>query len=161
MKLIRASQDQFRFELSQEEKNLLNILQLYPLVPAAHHRLSKGRQIPNREENQQLLEESMKAQREENRKKVVELLNEPKRFTECAAGYRTKFTRGEIEWLLQVLNDIRVGCWLALGSPDEHPEMKQGMSNQTMSQIATMEIAAFFQMGFLHAVSGNLQPGHE
>jgi hypothetical protein len=103
----------------------------------------------------------MKAQREENRKKVVELLNEPKRFTECAAGYRTKFTRGEIEWLLQVLNDIRVGCWLALGSPDEHPEMKKGMSNQTRSQIATMEMAAFFEMGFLHAVSGNLQPGHE
>ena len=40
MKLIRASHDQFGFELSQEEKNLLNILQLYPLVPAAHHRLS-------------------------------------------------------------------------------------------------------------------------
>jgi len=154
MKLIRADKDQFRFEFSREEKDMLQVLQLYPLVPASHHRLSKDRKIPNREENQRLLDESLQTQREENRQKVMALLNESKRFRECAAGYRVDFTRDEIEWLLQVLNDVRLGSWLALGSPDEHPEFKPGMDHQTLSHIVTMEVAAFFEMCLLHAVSG-------
>jgi hypothetical protein len=161
MKLIRAVQDQFQFEISREEKHLLNVLQLYPLVPASHHQLSQGCEIPEQEENQRLLEDSLKAQREENRKKVVELLNESKRFTETASGYRADFARGEIEWLLQVLNDVRVGSWLALGSPAAHPEVKPGMSHQTMSHIVTMGIAAFFEMRFLNAVSGGQPSGHD
>jgi hypothetical protein len=91
----------------------------------------------------------------------VALLNEDKRFIECESGYRAVFTRGEIEWLLQVLNDVRLGNWIALGSPDEHPEIKKGMSSQTMSRIVTMDMAGFFEMGFLSAISGDLQPGHE
>ena len=53
------------------------------------------------------------------------------------------------EWLLQVLNDVRVGSWIALGSPAEHPEMEPEMSKQTMSHVMTMDIAAFFEMGFM------------
>jgi hypothetical protein len=161
MKLLRADQDQFRFEFSREEKELLNVLRQYPLVPASHHRLSKDRQLPRREENQRLLDESLKAQREENRRQVESLLDEPHRFLKCEQGYRVTFARVEIEWLLQVLNDIRVGRWLALGSPDEHPKLQAGMSSQTLSHIVTMDIAAFFEMCFLRAVSGDPQPGHE
>jgi len=161
MKLIRADPEQFQFEISREEKHLLNVLQLYPLVPASHQQLSQGREIPDREANQRLLEESLQAQREENQKKVMELLNETNRFTEIEQGYRAKFTRGEIEWLLQVFNDVRIGSWLALGSPAAHPEIKPGMSHQTMSHIVTMDIAGFFEMAFLRAVSGELKSDHE
>ena len=108
-----------------------------------------------------MLEESLKAQREANRKNVLALLSESKRFTKITNGYRANFTRGEIEWLLQVFNDVRVGSWLALGSPAAHPEIMPGMSNQTMTHIVTMDIAAFFEMAFLQAVRGDLQPGHE
>ena len=92
---------------------MLQVLAPYPVVPASHHRLSKDRHIPNREENQQLLEESLTTQREENKKQIAALLNEPQRFMEGVGGCQVGFTRGEIEWLLQVLNDVRVGSWLA------------------------------------------------
>lgn len=161
MKLLRVDQEQFQFEISREEKHLLNVLRLYPLVPASHHQLSQGCEIPDREENQRLLVESLQAQRDENQKKVVALLNEANRFTEIENGHRAKFTRGEIEWLLQVFNDVRIGSWLALGSPAAHPEIKPGMSNQTMSHIVTMDIAGFFELAFLRAVSGDLAPEHE
>ena len=161
MKLLRSDESGFRFKISWEEREMLNVLQLYPLVPAAHHRLSKDRMLPNREENQQLLEDALRAQREENRKLVLALLEEPERFVNCGDGYEAGFTRGEIEWLLQVLNDIRVGSWLALGSPDEHPEMKAGISRQAMSRILTMEVAGHFEMCFLGAVGGDLPAGHD
>ncbi len=156
MKPIRSAGEKFRFEMDPSEKALLfHVLQLYPLVPADHHRLSKDRYLANCEENQHLLEESLLARRLENRKQVDTLLNEPGRFKECPGGFRAGFTRGELEWLLQVLNDVRVGGWLALGSPDEHPEKKEGMSRQTLSHIMTMDVAGFFEMNFLNAVMGD------
>jgi hypothetical protein len=162
MKRIRAGRRQIQFEFAPSEKAILfHLLQLYPVVPAAHHRLSKGRKLPHREENQRLLEESLQAQRDENQKQIHAMLNETGRFAESPQGFRASFSRGEIEWLLQVLNDVRVGSWIALGSPALHPELKKDMSHQTMSQVMTMEVAAFFELNFLNAVSGDLSPGHE
>jgi hypothetical protein len=161
MKLIRADADQFQFEISREEKSLLNILQLYPLVPAAHHRLSRGRKIPNRVENQQLLEEALHAQREENQKKVQMLLAESQRFVASTGGYEAAFSRSEMEWLLQVFNDIRVGSWLALGSPDQHPEIREGTSHQDMSRVVALNVAGFFEMCLLQAIHGDASAGHE
>ncbi len=162
MKLIRADQDQFQFELSQSERlRLVHILKLYPLVPEAHHRLSKGRKIPNREENQQLLEDALKHQRQENRKALESMLNEPKRFVKCPAGYRVGFSRGEIEWLLQVLNDVRVGSWIALGSPDQQEEAIKELNEQNTPHFIAMELASYFECYFLNTVSGELKPFEE
>jgi hypothetical protein len=129
-------------------------LQRYPLVPAAHHQLSNDPQIPNREENQHLLDDALKAQREENQKLALALLTESKRFVESAPGYQVGFSRGEIEWLLQVLNDVRVGSWLALGSPDPDKEIKKRRTKDAAQHALTMDLAAYFEMIFLEAVSG-------
>ena len=80
------------------------------------------------------------------------MLNESKRFAECAAGYQASFSPGEIEWLLQVLNDVRIGSWLALGSPDQQLELREGMTKQTMSHLVTMEMAGYFESCFLDAI---------
>lgn len=155
MKLLRSSGETFRFELDRPEKALLSrIIQLYPLVPAAHHQLSRGQEIPQREEAQRLLDQSLQSQRQETRRQVMALLNEPQRFEVCPAGYRAGFTRGEIERLLQVLNDVRVGSWLALGSPDLQQEMNLRFNPDTMAQVITMEAAGFFEGSFLNAITG-------
>ena len=162
MKRLRSSREKFQFEIRREEKALLlQVLRLYPLVPAAHHRLSRGRQIPDPAENQELLEESLDARRRENRQQVESLLNEPGRFVECPAGYQAGFTRGEIEWLLQVLNDVRLGSWIALGAPDPEQEIQKRLRPQTASHVMAMDVAGFFEMSFLRAVSGRPQPGHD
>ena len=45
MKLILQEKNLLTFSLSKREKQLfLRILQIYPLVPPAHHRLSKSSQ---------------------------------------------------------------------------------------------------------------------
>ena len=162
MKLLHAAADTFQFEISEDEKGLLfHLLRLYPLVPATHYRLSKDKKIPNRDENQLLLDEALSTQRLENRKQVEAMLNEPKRFVACAAGCQVSFSRGEMEWLLQVFNDVRLGSWIALGSPDQLEEMRQRRRPQTARHVLTMDLAAFFEVAFLGAISGEIPPSHE
>ena len=134
------------------------VLELYPLTPASHHRLSRGT-LPRQTENQQLLDEALQGHRNENRQQVESLLTGPRRFVKCARGYRAVFTRGELECLLQVCNDVRVGSWIALGAPEEPPELKAGMGGQAILHLATMDLAAYFEMCFLAAVSGEPPSG--
>ena len=72
MKLIRTYRGRLTFSLDENEKRLLfQVLQLYPLVPPTHHRLSENGEGPKYDENQHLLEEALAEQRRENRRKVV------------------------------------------------------------------------------------------
>jgi hypothetical protein len=159
MKLLRRDGDEFEFEFAPVEKGLLfHLLGLYPAVPAAHHQLTKGRKIPSQAENQELLNEAVKSHRAENQRAVLALLNDAGRFTGGKEGARAVFQRGEVEWLLQVLNDVRVGHWIAAGSPNLQQEQKLQHDKQALRKVMLMELAGGFEMLFLGAVSGTLQP---
>jgi hypothetical protein len=155
MKLLRRDGDTFEFQLGRREKDvLLRVIQLYPLVPATHHRLSRGTQIPDQEENQKLLDDALQAQRQANQKQVAALLNEPGRFAADGQELCVTFTRGEMEWLLQVFNDLRVGSWLALGSPDFSGAVDIPTGPDTLRNLAIMEMTGALQGLFLGAISG-------
>ena len=158
MKLIRADKDRFTFGISKREKGLLfQILQLYPLVPPAHHQLSKSGEGQADAENQRLLEEALAEQRRENRRHVLAMLNEPTRFRETDSGIHFTLTASQVEWLLQVFNDVRVGSWLALGEPEELeiPEVNQ----TNASYVLAMESAGYFESALLDAL-GVKNPPH-
>jgi hypothetical protein len=155
VKLIRARGECAVFEISKRERRLLSdVLSLYPLIPATHHRLSKRPKTTKANENQRLLEESLAAHRNANRKRVLAMLNEPDRFQTKASGYHLTLSRSEIEWLLQVLNDVRVGSWIALGSPAALYGNKIPLNDKTVSHIRSMEFAGGFEMIFLNARNG-------
>ena len=154
MKFIRAGKDRFTFRLGWQEKALVfELLKLYPLIPAAYPRFSqiaKGKP----DETQRLLEETLAAQRAENRKAVQAMLNEPARFRQMESGFQFALTAAELEWLLQVFNDIRVGSWIALGSPeeDEEPEPDETNAGYILAQeicghIETVLLAATGEHG--------------
>ena len=156
MKLIRTKRDKFVFEISLSEKRLLfEVLKLYPLISPTHHRLTKSARTAKHDENQRLLEESLAAQREENRKNVRAMLDEPGHFKEMASGFQLTLSGPEIEWLLQVLNDVRVGSWIALGSPDPESGKKILFNEKLLPHFRMMELAGAFEMVFLDALSGH------
>lgn len=157
MKLVRADKSGQVFYLGQREKQLLfDTVARYPLVPAAHHRLSKDDPGPNAEENQRWLEAALDEQRQENRRQVLAMLNEPQRFRAAKAGFELTLTPAQIEWLLQVLNDVRVGSWLALGEPEpgEEPEVTE----QNADYLLAMELCGAFQSGLLAALGVRESP---
>ena len=150
MKLVRSTRTRLLFHLGQRETGLLlQILRLYPRVPPAHQQLTRSGQLPDREANQRLLDEALAEQRAENRKQLLALLADPRRFARIETGSRLSLPSGEVEWLLQVLNDIRVGSWVLLGAPEEKlPEL-----NETSApDFVAMEMAGYFQMHLLEAL---------
>lgn len=154
MKLIRMYKEKFLFQISKREKQLLfDLLALYPLVPATYSKLTKKAKADVTDADQRLLEESLASQRKENQKHVLAMLNEPDRFKSSDPGYRFSLARTEIEWLLQVFNDVRVGSWIALGSPDYETEQQIEVTAKTAPHWWTMEIARAFQMFLLGALN--------
>ena len=159
MKLLRMDGGKFEFELSPVEKDLLiHVLNQYPLVPDSHHRLTHDQQIPNQWENQHLLDEAIRTQRDITRKLITTWLKQTDRFTRSEENWRVRCGREDLEWLLQVLNDIRIGSWIALGSPGYSREPQLPQNKHALQNLLRMEIAGGFETLFLGAASGSLTP---
>lgn len=152
MKLIRATKGNFLFQLGKREKHLLlQVLRLYPRIPPATFRLSKTGKLPDAEANQHLLDESLAEQREQNRKILEAFLTDSRRFVDIESGSRLALSPSELEWLLQILNDVRVGSWLILGAPEQGMEFKL-LNEKTAPDFWAMEMSGQFQMRFLEAL---------
>jgi hypothetical protein len=152
VKLLRVEDDHRIFHLAKQERQLLALmLGLYPVIPSAHQSLSKSAGAANHAD-QRLLDQALAEQRTVNKKLIRSFLADPRHFNERDDSVRMTVTAGEIEWLLQVLNDVRVGNWILLGSPaDELPELAPNDPNAP--QAWAMDLAGFFQMSLLGALN--------
>ena len=147
MKIIRTD-DKLVLQLGGRERNLFfELLNLYPCIPEVP-RLKSAAQMPDSSER--LLDEALAEQRNENKKQVQAFLADSRRFEKTAAGWRFSLSTVELEWLLQILNDVRVGSWIRLGSPEEKLEMNL-LNEKTAPHFWAMEMAGHFQMGLLEA----------
>ena len=152
MKLIRTTKTRLIFHLCHWEAHLLlEVLSLYPCLPPAHQKLSQTGRLPESEANQQLLDEALAEHRAENKKLLQALLADPRRFAPTEKGGRLSLPPAEAEWVLQVLNDIRVGSWVLLGSPDT---MSEQLNEKTAPHYRAMEIAGYFEAQLLDALGG-------
>ena len=151
MKLIRTEIDLFVFSFEPREKQLLiKVLKNFPRVPAAHHRLSKTSRGAKPKEDQRLLDEALAEQRNQNRQRVETFLQEPERFRPVGNEIHLTLAKTEIDWLLQVLNDVRVGAWLALGEPENF--RLSHFSAAKALDVSVMEMSGHFQFQLLHAL---------
>jgi len=153
LKLLSRQEQQLVFVLTRREQaQLLNVLQLYPRIPPAHYRLSKSGRLPEPEESQKLLDEALAEVRASNRKTLQAFLSEPTRFTASAKTLQFTLSETEAEWLLQVLNDVRVGSWVSAGSPEN---FLAALNEKTTADIWAMEIAGYFEAHLLDALSNS------
>ena len=153
MKFLRTANDRYFFQFDHgDEKAMFEfLLRLYPVIPSAHQALSKT--SANLDEHQRLLDEALAEQRKENKQHVEKLLKDTGRFKETETGVEMNLSAGEIEWLLQVLNDVRVGNWILLGSPEEHPRFDPDADDAP--NVIALGLASNFQMDLLTAIKHN------
>jgi hypothetical protein len=152
VKLVRTQKEKRIFHLGRREKQLLlALLDRYPLIPPAYQRLSKSTAADERETDQRLLDEALAEQRQENAKQLRTLLRDGRRFRDTETGCRLTLSATDIEWLLQVLNDIRVGSWIKLGSP-ENDLWDFELNEATAPHAWAMEMAGYFQVNLLEAL---------
>ena len=79
------------------------------------------------------------------------MLKEAGRFTEDELGFTFALKPGELEWLLQVLNDIRVGSWVRLGEPAENSISSLEPTEENVQLAWALEIAGLFEHTLLAA----------
>ena len=150
MKLIRKGEGQHRFQLTPREKDLLlNVLQLYPRVPSGYQPLTRS--TGREEDKQRLLDEALTETRLENQKELQRLLSDAQRLRQQEGQWQLTLAPVDLEWLLQVLNDIRIGSWIHLGSP---ATPLKALTAQTAPDLWAMEMAGSFQMRFLELLEG-------
>ena len=155
MRLVSRKVDEFVFALTAQEKGLmLTLLRFFPQVPVAHHRLNQTATSPAATENQRLLEESLTAHKADDKEWVATTFHGSPRFQPVAGGYHLRVKRAEMERLLQIFNDLRVGSWLALSAPDLEEKKKLSPTRLTAPFIQRMELAGIFEMILLKALQG-------
>jgi len=153
MKLITANDDHYVFRLGKREQTLLRRTLLeFPLIPSGYHRYSRSGATTDDLGNQTLLEEALAAQRVEHRQRVTDLLDDPTRLALGKTGYRLVLAREDMEWLLQVLNDVRVGSWLKAGCPDPDEGDLAHLTAENAPWFLQMEMAAYFESSLLEAL---------
>lgn len=156
MKFVRSQRrgganTAYVFRISPPERDwLLATLNLYPVLDAGYHQISKNKKIAEAE--QQLLEDSMAEQQQELRAKLEHFLAAPRRFVlETEEQYRFVVTAEQCEWLLQVLNDVRVGSWAKLGRPEMEQALAMAVNPAQARFVAAIEMSGYFQMALLQA----------
>ena len=151
MKLLNNDGKTCVFQIGKREKEtLFTALALYPVLRAPYRNpAAKG---PKPLLDEKLLEEALAEQRKENKKLIQTLLMEESRFESTSVGFKWTLLASQIEWLLQVLNDIRVGSWLALGAPDQHSEAQIKFTELNLRHLWAMEICGLFEHDLLTAL---------
>jgi len=143
------------FQITPTEKAvLLTTLKLFPVLDSAHHQLSKSDSAV-RPSEQHLLEESMAQQQSAHQRKLSQFFRAEKQFFRAERGeLRLSLSPAQLEWLLQVLNDIRVGSWVQLGCP-ELESMRRELARENPVAFTAMETSGYFQMVLLEACKGD------
>lgn len=152
MKLISRDEHRYLFLIGKVEREMFfSLLRRYPVLIAGHFRARHPPKTDEARKNQDLLEEALAEQQKENRKQVETLLGETGRFTETDFGHTFSLNHSEFEWLLQVLNDIRVGSWIQLGEPGPETEVELPVTEQNIQLTWARDLAELFQFSLLAA----------
>lgn len=145
MRLVRQSGGHWQYHLNQNEADiLLGLVKKFPFTGMGPVQASKTDSDPKAAEREKLLAESLAEHRKELKKLAQNLLGEDKWKKSGEDRFLTLNSESR-EVLLQVLNDIRVGCWRALGEPEElDAPTRKGSGLRYL-----MELAGHFEMSLL------------
>lgn len=137
----------FLFEISPHEKDILDgAIRRYPLTSVNYSRArnpSPGKPPP--ESSEQLLEEALAEQKSQIKKSVEAFWNDPGHVRQSNSGYQLALSAEQIELLLQVLNEIRVGCWTRLGSPEDLARYVIPVEEGCLEDYLGMELCGLFE----------------
>lgn len=140
----------FRFD-GPEFGLFLAVLETYPAQEGTL------RTICGNVDAEDLLEEALQDHRAEVKKEFRETLAKKTTRGEDAEGresFTLELSEGELEWLLQVLNDIRVGHWVKLGRPDGESGavLAQPPTGETLRSITLFHFCSGWQEILLKSI---------
>ncbi len=123
---------------------LKNFLNKFPCAWNVPAKITKMDRDPKVAEREKLLNESLFEHRRALKRQAMDLLG-AKNFKKAEQDYLFTLTSGEREILLQILNDIRVGCWVSLGKPESLDLPTATHSALEVEHHSLMNLASYFE----------------
>lgn len=151
MRLVKSSGQSRQYHLNQKEADILTgLLREFPFTDQGPARISRAQDSPDSqtEDRGKLLNESLAAHREELTAFARALL-EPNHWKKSGAGQTLTLEAAARELLLQILNDVRLGCWHALGEPDSIEAPPPPASASAAAFRNLMDVAGYFEWNLL------------
>jgi len=140
----------FRFQ-GREYSFFKDLLSDYPLQKGARQPIGGAENAEEMAEEQALLEESLDEHRANSRKQLQDFLAKDERLARDKCGWKLVLDAPGIDWLLQILNDIRVGSWETLGKPEQgSPAVVK--TDEQLRSAAALQLAGMWQSILLHAL---------
>jgi hypothetical protein len=150
MKLLKQVRDGWEYEMSPPEAMCLRtLIKQFPLTPATAVKITRSDSGGKVVEREQLLNESLAEHREELKRKALQFLTAG-HFKTVQSNWRLRLNPEERETLLQLLNDIRVGSWRALGEPESLDSRPAAASESGLNFHTIMQLAGFFECKLLN-----------
>jgi hypothetical protein len=153
VKLLGKTDNKFTFEFSIEEKLLLfEVLKLYPVIDPTLQEISKSISNKDIAQSKKLLQEELSEQQKQNKEMLKFIFGDSSCFTQKDYYYKLQLSPEQMECLLQVLNDIRVGTWKNLGSPDYEGLKNLRVKRSSLVSLAIMDVCEYFEYHLLEAM---------
>jgi hypothetical protein len=145
MKLLKLNGGTWQYTLEQIEAVILkDLLTRFPFTIDAPVIISKNDADPKSIEREKLLNESLIEHRK-GLKKQAECLVSSEKLKAGEKGHLMILSGDEREILLQILNDIRVGCWQALGEPESCELNESDHPKRELLPHHIMNLAGYFE----------------
>ena len=145
MKLVRLTQDGWQYQLDPPEANCLRSLLLqFPITANTTAKISRTDNDPQTVDREKLLNESLAEHRKEL-KKIARSLAGAGQFKVRDKDWQLCINSEEREILLQILNDIRVGSWRALGEPENLEVQTPHPTDKKQVFYHIMNLAGYFE----------------
>jgi hypothetical protein len=158
MKLLKQTGAEWKYELKHNEGMLLRLLvNEFPLTVATSVKISRTGTDPRSVERERLLNESLAQHRHELKRQAEKLL--AARLKAGRNAWRLSVNMDEREILLQLLNDIRVESWHALGEPESLETLPPQPSEAGLRHHNLMHLAGYFEWTMLNLENGRLGLG--
>ncbi len=150
MILVKQTEDGWEYHLTNPELNCLrSILSQFPVTATAPARISKTEHDPQTVDREKLLNESLAEHSEMLKQKAKDLIG-PDKLKAQGKNWRLCLSSVEREMFLQILNDIRVGCWRTLGEPENLEEKILNATEREQVFHNIMNLAGYFEHHLLH-----------
>lgn len=154
MKLLHVTGQEVVFAIRPAElRMLLIVLGSFPVLNRAQT-LTKSGDEEQLADAQKLLDEAMSGHWNTMHRELQTWLKAPDRFRKLDRHLEWRIENERREWLLQVLNNVRVGSWLELGSPENLEAAHHEAGEDAVPHLALMEMAGMFQSALLDPSAG-------
>lgn len=156
MKLVQRQGGRLVFSIANRERIFLErLLTFYPMQPDPRPPLTRDPESRfHLADAEVLLHESLKEQSRDAVEWVKLRFTEGETLVKAKSGWRLTLEESDVERLLQILNEMRVGAWHRLGSPEDLREDSLAASPTQAPFFAIMTLAGQFEIILLQALYG-------